>query len=174
MPTQIRFFATRSDLVPVLEAIEKERDLKYVQFGWSDTQAATSFPTLTAIPNLGTASHESAINCSSFLICRKQDAIKPRTVPGRYVFDQLLNPETVTFTPGGLWGDGILLYGRFATASTSVFSLELMKLCGMAVRKRFKKVKAFYVGEEAEQLLDRGRRLTIAAQSPRTLDLSRT
>lgn len=173
MPTQIRFFATRSDLVPVLQAIEKDRDLKYAQFGWSDIQAAASFPTVTAIPNLGTASHESATNCGSFLICRKKDAIHPRAVPGRYVFDQLLNPESVTFTPGGLWDDRILLHGRFATASTAGFSLELMKLCGAAVRKRFKKVKAFYVGEEAEGLLDSGMRLTIAAQSPRTFDLTR-
>lgn len=157
----------------MLEDIEKERDLKYVQFGWSNTQAAASFATATVIPNLGMASHESAINCISFLICRKNDVIQPRAVPGRYVFDQLLNPETVTFTPGGLWGDGILLHGRFATASTAAFSSELVKLCGVAVRKRFKKMKAFYVGEEAERLLDSGWRLTIAAQSPRTLDLSR-
>jgi len=91
----------------------------------------------------------------------------------RYVFDQLLNPESVTFSPGGFWGENILLHGRFATVSTATFSLELMKLLGAAVRKRFGKIKAFYVGEEAMKMLDNGTRLTIAAQSPRTLDLSR-
>jgi len=174
MPTQIRFFATQNDLVPVLEAVEAGRAIMYVKFGWSDSQLPESFPTVTMLPNLGTASHEAAINCDSFLICLREKAIRARQVPGpRYVFDQLLNPETVTFAPGGFWGNDVLLHGRFATTSSEMFSVELMKLLGSAVRKRFDKIKAFYVGEEAAQMLDSGKRLTIAVQSPRMLDLSR-
>jgi hypothetical protein len=75
---------------------------------------------------------------------------------------------------GGLWGDDILLHGRFASASKEAFSSELLQLVGSLVRKQFKKIKAFYVGQAAERMLDSGKRLTIAVQSPRTIDLSRT
>jgi hypothetical protein len=84
-----------------------------------------------------------------------------------------LNPKTITFTPGGYWGNDILLNGRFATASSDDVSLGLLKRFRSLVRKRFEKIKAFYVGAEAAQLLDGGKRLTIAAQSPEMFDLSR-
>ena len=174
MSAQIRFFATANDLVPVLESIEIENKIKYVKLGRNETPAVESFLTVTALPNLGRASNESSINCDSFLICRQNESIRARQVVGHaFVIDQLLNPETVAFSPGGLWGSDTLLHGRFATASETMFSAALLKLIGSKFRKRFKKIKAFYVGNEAEQMLDGGRRLTIAAQSPRELDLSR-
>jgi len=89
------------------------------------------------------------------------------------MIDQLMKPRYDEFNPGGLWGKNVLLHGRFATASDAVTSVELMKLAGAAVRKRFQKIKAFYVGEEAAQLLDAGMRLAGAEQSPLTLDLTR-
>jgi hypothetical protein len=173
MSTQIRFFATKDDLVPVLDAVEAARKIKYVRFGSTGSSTPASFPTVTALPKLGIASHESAINSDTYLICAKTETLRAREVAGGFVFDQLLNPDTVTFTPGGFWGEEVLLHGRFATASTTPVSSDLMKLLGAAVRKRFKKVKAFYVGTKAEHVLDSGKRLAIAAQSPRTLDLSR-
>jgi hypothetical protein len=174
MPSQIQFFATRSDLLPILEAVEKDRQIKYVKFGASDSQNSVSFPNSTAIPDLGKASSESSISSATFLICERSEELRPRQVAGhRYVFDQLVNPKTITFTPGGLW-DEILLNGRFATASTEVSSLGLLKLFQSLVRKRFEKIKAYYVGEEAAQMLDHGKRLTIGAQSARMFDLSRT
>jgi hypothetical protein len=173
MSTQIRFFATKNDLVPLLEAVEAVREIRYVRFGRAASPTPVSCPTITALPKLGVASHESAINGDTYLICGVAEGLHAREVAGGFVFDQLLNPDTVTFTPGGFWGDDVLLHGRFATASATSASSGLMKLLGSAVRKRFKKVKAFYVGPEAEQVLDSGKRLAIAAQSPRTLDLSR-
>ena len=173
MSTEIRFFATKNDLAPILAAVEREKEVKYVRFGSTHSPTPTSFSTVTALPKLGLASHESAINGDTYLICARTETLRPREVPKGYVFDQLLNPDTVTFAPGGFWGDGILLYGRFATASMTPFSSALMKLLSSVVRRRFTKIKAFYVGKEAEQALDNGKRLTIAAQSPQTLDLSK-
>jgi hypothetical protein len=47
-----------------------------------------------------------------------------------------------------------------------------MKRFNSAVKKTFTKVKAFYVGPKALELLERGMRLTISAQSPREFDLT--
>jgi hypothetical protein len=171
---QIQFFATKDDLLPLLEGVEKEAEINYVQAGWSDTAAANCYSTGAVLPNLGTASAESAVNCTTYLICPQGELIRARPISGQsYAFDQLLNPNTVAFTPGGLWDRDILLYGRFSSVSDGAFSSELLKLLGSLVRKRFKKIKAFFVGNEAERMLDAGKRLAIAVQSPKTLDLSR-
>lgn len=174
MCSSIRFFATRNDVLPVLESVEMACPIDYVQFGATDAAKAVKFPSVHAIPNLGIASSDSAINCATYLICKRGYQVQARAIRGRYLFDQLLNPETVTFTPAGLWGGDILLHGRFATTSASSDSAELMKRIGSAVRSRFEKIKAFYVGREAAQMLGSGKRLAIAVQSPQTLDLSRT
>jgi len=89
----------------------------------------------------------------------------------RFSIDQLVNPDTITFTAGGLWNGEILLHGRFGTASESKSSQELLKRFGDAIATEFTKINAFYVGSNALELLKRGTRLTIAEQSPREFDL---
>ena len=64
-------------------------------------------------------------------------------------------------------------YGRFATVANLEFATAFMKAVRSSVRKRFEKIQAFYVGAEAAQMLDAGKRLTIAAQSPPDYDLRR-
>src|SRR5713101_6531804 len=167
MASQILFFGTKTDLLPVLDSAEKEQGIKYVRFGSFDKPVSESFVRGADIPDLGIASSQSASNCATFLVCDQNTEVRPRQIRGHgYAFDQLGNPDTITFDPGGLWGDDVLLHGRFATASTAAPSIELLKLFRSLVRKRFEKIKAFYVGKEASQMLARGKRLTIAAQSP--------
>jgi hypothetical protein len=108
--------------VPLLEAVEKAKDIRYVQSGRSDTDVAKCYSTVTALPNLEAASAASAVNCTTFLICHP----------------------------------------------TEVISSELLRLVRSLMRKQFKKIKAFYVGQAAERMLDSGKRLTMAVQSPRT------
>jgi hypothetical protein len=48
-----------------------------------------------------------------------------------------------------------------------------MKLFASAFRKRFSKVKGFWVGKDALALLERGARLTMAVSSPSEFDLKR-
>jgi len=90
----------------------------------------------------------------------------------RFAIDQLNNPDTITFSPGGLWNNDILLHGRVATASQSKSSQILMKRFQAALQKTFVKVKAIRVGPQALMLLKNGRRLTISAQAPQEFDLT--
>ena len=174
MSSQILFFATKNDLSSVLDSAEKKRQIKYVRTGLFRKPNPESFLRGMDIPDFGVASNESADSCDTFLVCDQNTEIRPREIRGQgYAFDQLINPQTISFTPGGLWGDNVLLHGRFATASTAVPSLELLKIFRSLVHKRFEKIKAFYVGKEASQMLEQGKRLTIAEQSPRAFDLSR-
>ncbi|XVJ59925.1 MAG: hypothetical protein HEQ23_11200 [Tepidisphaera sp.] len=88
-----------------------------------------------------------------------------------YVLDQLHNPDTVVLTPAGMWKDDVLLHGLVSTVSDSPIAKEIMKLFAAAIKKQFVKVRSFWVGPDALALLKRGKRLTIAAQSPAEFDL---
>ena len=173
---QVLFYATKDDLLPLLEEIESKGPVMYVRMGHDRDRAYESYSRGREISNLGEATCDSAINCTSFLVCRAGEEIKVRPITlntGVEVFavDQLLNPNTVTFSPGGLWKQEVVLHGRVATTSDSKPAQELMRRFQSAIKKSFTKVKAFYVGPQANALLESGKRLTIAVQTPREYDL---
>jgi hypothetical protein len=167
------FFATKHDLVPVLRAVEQRTPVKYVLFGHFPTPESPTFRRGEEIPNLGITPGESHLSCPIFLICDPGLKLNARPINGGKVhsFDQLENPDTITFSTGGVWKD-MLLYGTFAscTASFSV-SKKLLQRYTYHIRKHFKYIGAYYVGEQAEEMLKQGKRLTLAEQTPRSFDL---
>ena len=174
---QIHFFALRDDVLPVLDAAEREIALKYVLMGQFPKMEFETFSSSEQIPHLGQSIAASAASGSSFLVTSQAVPIEVRpieTVSGvRYCLDQLANPGTVTFSPGGRWGEDVILSGRLATVSDTPLARQLMKIFTGAFRKRFSRIRAFYVGPRAAIFLDAGKRLTAAEQSPREFDLSR-
>jgi len=58
-----------------------------------------------------------------------------------------------------------------ATDSFSKPAKHLLQKFTYEVRKRFERIRGYYVGPEAHELLKEGKRLTIAEQSPREFDL---
>jgi hypothetical protein len=190
------FYATKEDLLAVTGLFESGTRVKYVRFGTVTKLPPESFGTAAEIPNLGNANHPSAVGCHKFLVCDAKEMIRPRRLKtlteldvnqtafvvderplmaligvDRFAIDQLDNPDTITFTPGGVWKEDILLHGGIGTASQSKTSEALMKRFRTIVKKAFVKVQAFYVGPQAFELLRRGKRLTISAQSPQEFDL---
>ena len=75
------------------------------------------------------------------------------------------------FRPGGQWNDDVVIHGRIATASETHGSQNLMKRFQAAVKRAFSKVRAYFVGQQALQLLENGKRLTMSVHSPREYDL---
>ncbi len=174
---QTMFFATKDDLVPMLKQVEEKGPLKYVKFGRSLSHEVESFSRASDIPNLGIATCESAIGSDTFLVCYPESQIKVGVVnqsDGIRSFhtDQLINPDTITFSSGGMWKPDILLYGRVASASNSPISKSLMRRFQSSIKKHFVKIGACYVGPNALEALKDGKRLTIAEQSPREFDLT--
>ena len=172
------FFALKEDLLPVLEIIERDYPLKYVRMGnfLKEEFADESFLRGADIPHLGRATAESASSSQAFLVTERDLPINVRflkTATGieRCLIDQLINPDTVTFLPGGLWKQDVLLYGRVATVSDTLIAKELMKRFQGPIRKQFTKIGMFWVGSRALELLRAGMRLTGAEQSPREYDL---
>jgi hypothetical protein len=174
------FYTLRDDILGLLERVEIRGMLKYTRTGHFPISSANNaldiFDTGTSIPNLGRASAASAVGCESFLVTEPDAPIIFRNLKGRSIdrisIDQLLNPDSVTFTPGGLWNEDVVLHGRVATASESQISQLLMRRFQEAIRQMFTKVRAFYVGPMALKLLEAGKRLTSAVQSPPEFDLA--
>ena len=173
---QLQFYAVGGDLLPVFRAVEGIGPLKYVRAGNFTTRDLQTFAYGSELPRLGVATCESAVGCDRFLVCEPELPIVVRQLPGadgieRFCVDQLANPDTVTLTPGGVWDEDVVLYGCVGTASDSRASQELMRRFAGEIKKQFTKIRAVYVGPKARELLDAGKRLTLAAQSPRDFDL---
>jgi hypothetical protein len=173
---QILFFALNEDLLALFELIDSNGLLKYARMGNFRQDEINDhisvFESGSALPNLGSASADSSAACEGFLVCERETPIKLRGLAERFCVDQLANPDSVEFKPGGIWNEEIVLHGRIATASDSQISQALMKRFQAAAKKTFSKVKSFYVGQKAFASLESGKRLTISAQSPRDFDLT--
>ncbi len=171
---RIHFFALRDDLVPLLEAVEGNGELQYVRFGqYQVGNALKVFRSGQEIPNLGRATTYNAATSETYLVSEPQIAITPRPIKGtdRFAVDQLWNPDTVTFTPSGVWNEDVVLYGRVATVSDTKLSQKLMRRFHSVAKRCFTKMEEYYVGLHALTLLKAGKRLTIGAYSPQHYDL---
>jgi hypothetical protein len=177
----IYFFAIKEDLLAILELVDGKGPLKYALTGnFLKDEVANGisvFNTGAEIPNLGKAGGDSSTICDAFLVCERETQITLRAFQGndgeRVCLDQLANPDSVVFLPGGIWNEDVVIQGHVGTASDSELSQALMKRFQSAIKKSFTKVKAFYVGPHALEFLESGKRLTSSARSPREYDLAK-
>jgi hypothetical protein len=173
----IYFFALKDDLLAVLAAVENTKSLNFAKTGHFPEPTIHWLPNGKNIPNIGIAEADCSVRCESYLLTEHPNMVKARSIKqldGNVIFsvDQLVNPDTVTMSAGGQWRENVIIQGRIGSASDSSKSQEIMKLFNFAVRKRFKKVKAFWVGPQAYELLLSGARLTDAVDSPCEYDLA--
>ncbi len=118
-----------------------------------------------------------AIACPSYLVTLEGTKVQIREVPQqsggiRYAVDQLINPDSITFSHGGFFSPEILLYGRVATVSDSAVAKKLFRAFSSAIAKEFIRIKGYWVGPQANGLLRKGCRLTMGAHSPKEYDLA--
>jgi hypothetical protein len=173
---QISFFATKDDLLSLLRAVESERRLQVVVGGMFDEMPDVKAQD-SLLGSLDLESTTSTISSANYLLFAPGTSVEIRRVEQRrggvrYAVDQLANPKTVGLRPGGQF-EGCIIAGQLGTASDDPSSLELFRFISKQARRLFTKVKAFYVGKEASELLDKGWRLTTDVKSPPLYDLKR-
>lgn len=162
----------------MMAAAEGRVALTYVEGGGiADAPRHRSFESGAGLPDLGKARHESAGACSHYFVFPRGAVVNFRRIDHAsggvtIVVDQFLNPDTVEFSPGGLWRENVLLHGRVATGYRSPETDKLMNAYRWAIKRHFTRVRAFWVGPAAMELLRRGARLTAAEQCPREYDLA--
>jgi hypothetical protein len=172
------FFATADDLLPVFDLVDRKHRLAYTLTGLHESPELCTVTKGTDIPSLRDVMEApNAIACPSYLVTLEGATVQVREVPQqsggiRYAVDQLINPDSITFSHGGFFSPEILLYGRVGTFSDSKISKKLFRAFSSAIAKEFDRVKAFWVGPEGNELLRPGCRLTMGAHSPKECDLA--
>lgn len=175
---QLSFFATKGDLGSLLRPVESEQPLQFVVAGLFDSPNVEPVESLLSNSNLGSVAVRESNQAVAYLVARRGIPIEVLPVPQRrggvkYAVDQLANPKTIAFWTGGRFGETCLIAGQVGTVSDDPCSLELFQLFSKQIRHWFTKIKSFYVGKEAGELLDKGWRLTANAKAPTLYDLKR-
>ena len=90
---------------------------------------------------------------------------------GKYVLDQLVNPDSVVLEPGRLCSADVLIAGRISTISQSDEAITLFKVLVASLNRITVRIKSYRVGNGAMAMLKRGARLCPAETSFPSLDL---
>lgn len=175
---QRHFYATSEDLLQVLQRFERKHPVVYTRTGSFEYPSHPTFHSGQSISTLcSPAPHPEAVAGYTYLVTPEGVQVAIRQIALRrggvhYAVDQLSNPISITFTHGGFYAPDVLLYGRVATCSDHPNAARLYRAFASSVAKVFSRVRAFYVGPKALELLRKGCRLTIGANSPRDYDLA--
>jgi hypothetical protein len=175
---QIFFFATPADILPVLRRLELNAPLKFVEIGTLLTPNRAIYLQSSEIPNPGVATHETGSQSQAYMVSyrnTKNDMRVSVTKNGekRWNLFGADNEEAVSLNMAGLWKTGTLLPGNIAALHKSPAAQQLMKWFLSSLKQEgFTKVRSWWLGKEALEMLKAGKRLTTTAQqSPPEFDL---
>lgn len=179
MSKSLYFFATSEDLLEWLSSVKQADRVSYFEAGVFESPDFARFDSAASIPDLGYARAGDQVRESRYLVQYKDVPIEVRPIPQRsgytrYAIDQLQNPASVVFQPGGSYGDSVIIAGSLGTATTDEQSLALFRSFATRLKSSFTKVQSFWVGPAAQDLWSRGVRLTASLASPRDYDLKRS
>lgn len=167
MSKAIRYFATRNDLLAMLSELEKCCAVLYGTHRSIKSTEVCLYHEASQIEGLGVVSNDRPMLCPTHLIAPRDTTISVRSVVQRnqsdthHFIDQLNNPDTVAWHTGGQLDSSTLVAGSFSTCTSTRRSLGLLKRIHDLAHRNWNEVKEYYVGPEAEQILDAGGRLSV-------------
>ncbi len=167
---QRNFFASGTDLLPVLEQVELRNRITYVAAGLFTSPESARVELGAMLTSVDSG------NEIGYLVTPATVEVQVRPVPQRkggtlYAVDELANPSSITLRLGGLAGTSILLPGVVGTVSKDGPAAMLHRAFASAIGKYFKRVQSYWVGPAALALLAEGVRLAPSAKAPREYDL---
>jgi hypothetical protein len=156
MSRRVWVFAERSDLLQMLQRVERRTPLVYRQC-FLDTADVPTWDSAAAIQDLGTASGVG----KSYLIlpgCVSFNLREVGLVAGgkKYHVDPFLNPDSITFQAGGVYEGECIVVGEFGTTAAKH---QLFEAIRRSVQAEFRRVGDVYVGPGAHALTESGVRL---------------
>jgi hypothetical protein len=176
MSMRRNIFATAADLLPGLARFDEACPIHYFETGLFDSQVQRGFDRGAVLPHLGFAPSGDANHEPRFLVVTQDTNLVVREIPQRvggvkFAVDQLHNPASTVFQPGGLYETDVLISGQIASTGTTADAIEIQRLMVQTVTKGFRRVQSYWLGPEAFAMLHSGARLTPAVQTPRLYDL---
>ena len=172
--SRIHFFATHDDLLEVLSAVNDSCPLGFVELAAYNDPSDIFLKSLNDLGDISRSQTGDHLDNPHFVfLSEKTVQYKTVLLPDKtfsYHLDQSLNPDTVLLWPGGFYDKKTLVTGEINTISSSEESQKLFKLFRKMIRKRFMKVRNYYLGQEAYALSENLRLVTICLKSPPEYD----
>lgn len=173
---QVLFFATKNDLIQVIEKIEAETSVKYHRGGLLNKEELKEYSSLMQ-EGIGVSKYGDNNLCTSYLVINDNLEFEIRNLPQRngevkYALDQKLNRASIFFRPCGIYKkEQAIIEGKLATISEEKLSIQLFNIFFKELKSKFTKVKGYLVGKEAFEYYNSGWRLTQNAHTPKEYDL---
>lgn len=176
---QTMFFAVLGDVEKILRDIETTIGVRYYKAGLFDSECIPTYNSIFDAPYLGFALSGDWNRIDRYLVLKEATPVNYREVPQRkggkkIAIDQMNNPKSIELKLGGIYQkiENVIVAGRIATISEDSNSNELYKLFSTKIKKEFRKIGDFYVGQIAEGKLNEGWRLVTNENSPREYALA--
>lgn len=176
---QLIFYTVKEDIEEILEEIEKSIDIKYCKSGMFNNINTPYYHSIIDSPNFGHATSKDWNRIDNYLVMKKDELLKVESIPQRkggilYAVDPLLNTRCISIKIGGtlIEDDNIIIAGSIGTSSVDDFSISIYKLFTSKIKKKFKKIGAFYVSKIAEKKIKEGCRLVTNADFSKEYDLA--
>lgn len=171
------FFATKPDLIKIIQTVEQSDKFKYIDGLYSDTREFKILNSLYDYEYLGIDLLGNRMS-QQIMIINHLDEPNPREIKlvaggVRYAIDQLTNEGSIIFRPGGIYKNEYLIVGQISTMNNGAESIRIFKIFEKALRKMScKKVGRYYLGEDAMQLYGKMRFITMGITQPEIYDLN--
>ncbi len=175
---EIRFFATKADIEPVLIFVDSEVKMQVCLAGMFDNQIPITYAKLLDIPDYGYTFRGDWNTGNRYLLIPSGIPVNVREVPQvkggiKFVIDPLVNLTSATRTLGGVFQTkpNIIVCGKMFESSGTEFGITVFKLFAKAIKKQFTLIDDSYVGDEARKKLHLGWRLVIDEKFPTGMEL---
>lgn len=131
MAKRYLFFLTRSDLMEIVQDVEKEISLQYIKRASYSSDVLEEYDSLLEYKELGINKTGNHLG-ESFVVIEKSNRLVTRKVKLaddsiRYFVDQKENPDSIILTPGGIFEEGYLICGEIGTISSSEASIRTLR-----------------------------------------------
>ena len=166
MAKRINFFATRSDMVQLVNTIIDELSFEAEIINMDNTV----YESADDIPDLGRLdkSHME----KSFLIMKKNEERVLHKIPYGVRVYPGENPRSLECDPSGMSSDSsCLIHGMFRTMEDNEVSTELLRTAARVMKRSFESVNGWYIGPEAMKLKGKVRFVCIGVSEPMEYDL---
>ncbi len=176
MANEIYFFTTKVDLVQIIQNVEENIKLKYIETNSYDSNIIKTINSLEEYENLGinlSGDHQS----ESFLVLKWEDPLNIREVKQtnggvKYYVDQMENENSIIIWPGGVYKNKYLICGHVGTISNTLESKSLLNMFKRNIKKECnKKAGRYFIGNDAMKLFDQIRFITINVNQSEEYDL---
>ena len=174
MGRRIDVVAVRNDLLSVFGRVERRVPLTYRLI--TDSPKPPTWGSAAAIEDLGRAIEGTTTSQKQYLVmpATSKFTLEVYTIrSGRTVHSvsPLNNPDSVVFTPAGLYSDWCIVAGEINIDLPKPSGFDLFGALARAVRGEFTRVGTCYVGPQAYHLGESGVRLVLGTRAVPESDL---